>query len=69
VRAEMAKTKNFKGAIGTYNFDNNGDTDLKIVSVYVTKQVSNPADSTGVCGSKSANICFVWQQQFNFGTS
>ena len=67
VRAQMAKTKNFKGAIGTYNFDETGDTDLRYVSVYTTKQVANPSDSTGVCGEKAANICFVFAKQFNFG--
>lgn len=67
VRAEMAKTKGFQGAIGTYNFDANGDTDLRIVSVYTTKNVTDPAQSTGVCGTKSKNICYVWAKQFNFG--
>jgi len=69
VRASMAATKGFQGAIGTYNFDASGDTDLKIVSIYTTKQVSDPAQSSGVCGTKSANVCFVWQQQFNFATT
>lgn len=67
VRSEMAKTKNFHGAIGTYNFDSNGDTDLKFISVYTTKQVANPADSAGVCGTKAPNTCFVFTKQFNFG--
>jgi branched-chain amino acid transport system substrate-binding protein len=67
VRAEMAKTKAYKGAIGTYNFDANGDTDLKIVSVYTTKQVSDPSTSTGVCGSKAPNICYTWTKQVDFG--
>src|SRR5437667_4557658 len=35
VRAQMAKTTGFKGVIGTYDFDQNGDTSLKIVSIYV----------------------------------
>jgi branched-chain amino acid transport system substrate-binding protein len=67
VRAEMAKTKGFVGVIGTYDFDENGDTSLKIVSVYVVEQVSDPSKSTGVCGSKTAkNACFVWKTQFDF---
>ena len=67
VRAEMAKTKGFVGVIGTYDFDENGDNSLKIVSIYQVKQVSDPAQSTGVCGSKTAkNACFVWNTQFDF---
>jgi branched-chain amino acid transport system substrate-binding protein len=67
VRAEMAKTTGFVGVIGTYDFDANGDNSLKIVSIYQVKQVSDPAQSTGVCGSKTAkNACFVWQSQFDF---
>ena len=66
----MAKTKGFKGAIGTYDFDDKGDTSLKIVSIYVVKGNLSDADvksSTGVCGSKTAkNACFVWKTQFDF---
>jgi branched-chain amino acid transport system substrate-binding protein len=67
VRAEMAKTKGFHGAIGTYNFDANGDTDLKIVSVYTSKQVPDPSQTTTVCSTKDKNVCYVWAKQFNFG--
>src|SRR5439155_8644339 len=42
VRAEMAKTKGFVGVIGTYDFDQNGDTNLKIVSIYVVQSVTDP---------------------------
>ena len=66
VRAQMAQTKGFKGAVGTYNFDATGDTDLRIVSIYTTKSVSDPAQSSGVCGKKADHICFVWQQQVTF---
>ncbi len=70
VRSEMAKTKGFVGVIGTYDFDANGDTSLKIVSVYVVKTGLSDADvknSTGVCGSKTAkNACFIWKTQFDF---
>lgn len=70
VRAEMAKTQGFKGVIGTYNFDPNGDTSLKIVSIYVVQtglSDQQVKDSTGVCGSKTAkNACFVWKTQFDF---
>ena len=34
VTAEIAKTQNFKGAIGTTSFDSNGDTTLKIITIY-----------------------------------
>ena len=73
VRSEMAKTKGFVGVIGTYDFDTNGDTSLKIVSIYVV-QGSLSADqvksSTGVCGSKTAkDACFIWKTQFDFAKS
>ena len=66
VRAEMAKTKGFVGVIGTYDFDEKGDTSLKIVSIYVTAAVSDPAQSTGVCGKTAAKDCFIWKTQFDF---
>jgi ABC-type branched-subunit amino acid transport system substrate-binding protein len=67
VRAEMAKTKGFVGVIGTYDFDQNGDNNLRIVSIYETKQVSDPTQSTGVCGSKTAkNVCYIWAAQVDF---
>jgi branched-chain amino acid transport system substrate-binding protein len=69
VRAEMAKTKAFKGVIGTYNFDANGDTDLKIVSIYEVQNVSDPTQSTGVCGKTAANDCFIWKDQINYATT
>jgi ABC-type branched-subunit amino acid transport system substrate-binding protein len=34
VTAALAKTQNYKGAIGTTSFDSNGDTTLKIITVY-----------------------------------
>jgi len=72
VRAEMAKTKGFQGVIGKYDFDANGDTSLKIVSIYVVQTSLSDQqvkDSTGVCGSKTAkNACFVWKTQFDFAT-
>jgi branched-chain amino acid transport system substrate-binding protein len=67
VRAEMAKTKGFKGAIGTYDFDANGDTNLRIVSIYTTKQVTDPSKTTNVCGTKSKDVCYVWAKQVVFG--
>ncbi len=69
VRAEMAKIKGFKGVIGTYDFDQNGDTSLKIVSIYVVQQVADPSQSSGVCGATVKNACFVWKSQFDFAHS
>ncbi len=66
VRAEMAKTTGFVGVIGTYDFNAAGDTSLKIVSIYAVQQVSDPAQSTGVCGKAAANLCFVWKDQVNY---
>jgi branched-chain amino acid transport system substrate-binding protein len=34
VRSEIAKTQGFSGAIGTTSFDANGDTTLKIITIY-----------------------------------
>jgi branched-chain amino acid transport system substrate-binding protein len=34
VTAQVAKTQGFKGAIGTTSFDSNGDTTLKIITIY-----------------------------------
>jgi branched-chain amino acid transport system substrate-binding protein len=66
VRAEMAKTVGFVGVVGTYDFDANGDTNLKIVSIYLTEQSADPSKTTGVCGVKAKNVCFVWKTQFDF---
>jgi branched-chain amino acid transport system substrate-binding protein len=66
VRAEMAKTKGFVGVIGTYDFDANGDTNLKIVSIYQVTTVTDPAKSTGVCGKTAKNLCFVWKDQIDY---
>jgi branched-chain amino acid transport system substrate-binding protein len=69
VRAEMAKTKGFTGVIGTYDFDANGDNNLKIVSIYKVSSVSDPAQSSGVCGKNAAKDCFVWADQVDFSKS
>ena len=69
VRDQFAKIQGFKGVIGTYDFDQNGDTSLKIVSIYVVKtglSADDVKNSTGVCGKKAANACFVWKTQFDF---
>jgi branched-chain amino acid transport system substrate-binding protein len=69
VRDAFAAIKGFKGVIGTYDFDQNGDTSLKIVSIYVVNQVSDPAKSTGVCGKNAKTACFIWKTQFDFATT
>jgi len=66
VRDAFAQIKGFKGVIGTYDFDQNGDTSLKIVSIYVVQQATDPSKTTGVCGKKAKNACFVWKTQFDF---
>ena len=66
VRAQMANIHGFKGVIGTYDFDDKGDNSLKIVSIYVVQQVSDPKQSSGVCGKNSASLCFVWKSQLDF---
>jgi branched-chain amino acid transport system substrate-binding protein len=69
VRDEMAKITSFPGVIGTYGFDQNGDTTLKIVSVYLVENSADPSKTSGVCGAKAKNLCFVWKLQFDFGTA
>jgi branched-chain amino acid transport system substrate-binding protein len=66
VRAEMAKTTGFVGVIGTYDFDANGDTSLKIVSIYEVLNVPDPAQSTGVCGKNAKTLCFIWKDQIDY---
>ena len=70
VRVQMAATKGFVGVIGTYDFDANGDTNLKIVSIYQVQaglSAQQVKDSTGVCGSKTAKTaCFVWKDQVDY---
>jgi branched-chain amino acid transport system substrate-binding protein len=69
VRDAMAKITSFDGVIGHYGFDQNGDTTLKIVSIYVVQQAADPSKTTGVCGKTAANECFVWKTQFDFAQS
>jgi branched-chain amino acid transport system substrate-binding protein len=66
VRDQMAKIKGFQGVIGTYDFNEEGDTSLKIVSVYVVQNAPDPTQTSGVCGSTQKNLCFVWKAQFDF---
>ena len=67
VRVAMSATKGFVGVIGTYDFDANGDTNLKIVSIYQTQVASDPSKTTGVCGTKTAkNTCFVYKDFIDY---
>jgi branched-chain amino acid transport system substrate-binding protein len=67
VRAEVAKTKDFKGVLGVHTFDAAGDTSVKIVSVFSVKQVTAAQAKGQVCGKDAkATLCFVWVTQFNF---
>jgi ABC-type branched-subunit amino acid transport system substrate-binding protein len=69
----MSQIKGFKGVIGTYDFDANGDTSLKIVSIYQVQTGLSDAqikDSTGVCGSKTAkNACYVYKTAVDYGAA
>ena len=69
VRDAMAKITSFQGVIGNYGFDQNGDTTLKIVSIYVVQQAADPSKTTGVCGKNAKNLCFAWKTQFDFAQS
>jgi branched-chain amino acid transport system substrate-binding protein len=66
VRDAMSKITSYQGVIGNYGFDQNGDTTLKIVSIYVVQNAADPNATTGVCGANAKNQCFVWKTQFDF---
>jgi branched-chain amino acid transport system substrate-binding protein len=66
VRDEMEKITSYQGVIGNYGFDKNGDTNLKIVSIYIVQNSPDPNATTGVCGATAKNECFVWKTQFDF---
>ena len=51
VRAEVAKTSDYSGALGKTSFDKNGDTSQKIISIYEAK--GSPVD-------------YTWVKQVNF---
>ena len=51
VRAEVAKTSGFVGALGSTSFDANGDTSQKIISIY--QATGTPVD-------------WVWVKQINY---
>jgi len=36
------------------------------VSIYVVQQATDPSKTSGVCGKKAKNACFVWKTQFDF---
>jgi branched-chain amino acid transport system substrate-binding protein len=44
VNSEVAKTKDYKGAIGTTSFDSNGDTTLKIITIYKWNPDTNKSE-------------------------
>jgi branched-chain amino acid transport system substrate-binding protein len=56
VRAEIGKTSNYQGALGSTTFDKNGDTNQKFVSIYeYTSSDPNAANDE------------PWKAQVNFG--
>jgi branched-chain amino acid transport system substrate-binding protein len=56
VRAEIAKTSNYQGALGSTSFDKNGDTNVKIISIYEYTS-SNPDQANDE----------PWKAQINYG--
>ena len=56
VRAEIAKTSNYQGALGSTSFDKNGDTNIKIISIYEYTS-SNPETANDE----------PWKAQINYG--
>ena len=58
VRAEVAKTKNYSGALGSTTFDDRGDTNQKIISIY-------KYDSTDPAKANDE----PWVAQVNFGAT
>jgi branched-chain amino acid transport system substrate-binding protein len=67
VRANVAATTGYVGVIGTTSFDQNGDTSLRIVSIYQVRSVDISRANTDhlVCGSRLTRLCFVWLTQLN----
>jgi branched-chain amino acid transport system substrate-binding protein len=56
VRAEIAKTSGYQGALGSTSFDKNGDTNVKIISIYkYTSSDPNAANDE------------PWVSQVNYG--
>jgi branched-chain amino acid transport system substrate-binding protein len=68
VRDNVAKTSGFVGVLGTTSFDANGDTSLKIISVYSVADVGATRAAVGdlVCGKNQPTLCYNWKVQFNF---
>jgi branched-chain amino acid transport system substrate-binding protein len=58
VRAEVAKTKNYQGALGSTTFDSKGDTNVKIISIYEYTS-TDPAQANDE----------PWKAAVNYGTN
>jgi branched-chain amino acid transport system substrate-binding protein len=67
VRANVAATTGYVGVVGTTSFDQNGDTTLKLVSIYQVRPVDTSGANTErlVCGSRLTRLCFVWVTHLN----
>src|SRR5690348_4341343 len=67
VRANVAATTGYVGVVGTTSFDQNGDTTLRVVSIYQVKSVDTSTADTDhlVCGSQLTRLCFVWLAHLN----
>jgi branched-chain amino acid transport system substrate-binding protein len=68
VRANVASTTSYQGVIGTTGFDKNGDTTLKIISVYKVQDVGATRAAAGdlVCGKNKPTLCYTWVKQVNY---
>ena len=44
ISAQVANTKNYHGALGTYSLDSNGDITQKFITEYTTKQTNGTWD-------------------------
>jgi branched-chain amino acid transport system substrate-binding protein len=67
VRANVAATTGYVGVVGTTSFDQNGDTTLRVVSIYQVRSVDTSTANTEhlVCGSQLTRLCFVWLAHLN----
>jgi branched-chain amino acid transport system substrate-binding protein len=67
VRANVAATTGYVGVVGATSFDQNGDTTLKVVSIYQVRSVDTSRANSEhlVCGSQLTRLCFVWVTHLN----
>lgn len=68
VRANVAATVGYVGTTGITSFDPNGDTTLKVISIYRVEDVATrqATDQHLVCETKVSRICFAWLKNVSF---